>query len=287
MAEYSCSGRKFTEKEFNSIVETVNQYQQTSRCNISREVSKKLDWKSPNGDLKARVCRDLLLKIERDGHITLPAPKKNSQNRFLEKKSRVTFTKPEKDLVGKLGSFPRPTILLVDRRKCYNNSLWAELTNDYHYLGFQGVMGRSLKYLVFIEDIPVACIGWNSGSWKCSVRDKWLDVGSSQGGKANSVVNNFRFTVMPWVKIKYLASHILARTVKMVQEDWESEYSVPIGLFETFIDKSRFKGSCYLAAGWQCIGETKGFAKGKAGYKLHGNLKQVLVYTPDRRRLAL
>jgi hypothetical protein len=96
------------------MVQVVSQYQQTSRCNISREVCKKLDWKSPNGDLKARVCRDLLLKIERDGYITLPAPQKTSQNRFLVKKSRVKFTKPEKDLVGKLGSFPSPTILLVD-----------------------------------------------------------------------------------------------------------------------------------------------------------------------------
>ena len=42
----------------------------------------------------------------------------------------------------------------------------------------------------------------------------------------------------------------------------------------------------YLAAGWQCIGETKGFAKGKAGYQLHGNLKKVFVFSPNKRRVA-
>ena len=286
MAPYKCSGRIFTESDIDVISRVVHQNQQTTRCNISREVCKKLEWKSPNGYLKARVCRDLLLKLERDGHFKLPAPKSFSVNRFLIKKSRVDFKKPSADMVGNLGHFPKPRILLVDRCKCYHNSLWDELTNDHHYLGFKGVMGRSLKYLVFIDDIPVACIGWNSGSWKCAVRDKCLEFGSSQGSKANSVVNNFRFTLLPWAKIKYLASHVLARTVKLVQKDWEQEYCVPIRLFETFIDKDRFEGSCYLAAGWQCIGETKGFAKGKAGYQLHGNLKKVFVFSPNKRRVA-
>ena len=286
MASYSCSGRIFTEREINKINDVVLEFQQTSRCEISREVCKKLDWKSPNGALKARFCRDLLLKLEKDGHFKLPAPRPFSENRFLVKKSRVDFKKPATDFVGKLGNFPKPSIQLVDRRGCYINSLWGELTNDFHYLGFRGVMGRCLKYLVFIEDIPVACIGWNSGSWKCAVRDKWSGLRGTQSSKANSIVNNFRFTIMPWAKIKFLASHILARTVKLVLQDWEKEYCVPIRLFETFIDKDRFEGFCYLAAGWQCIGETKGYAKGKAGYKLHGNIKKVFVFSPKTRKEA-
>ena len=287
MVSYTCSGRVFPESDVDTIRRVVLQNLHTSRCNISREVCKKLEWISPNGDLKAIVCRDLLLKLEKDGHIKLPEPKSFSVNRFLAKKSRVDFISPSTDMVGNLGQFPKPRIVLVDRSKCYHNSLWDELTNDHHYLGFKGVMGRSLKYLVFIDEIPVACIGWCSGSWKCAVRDKQFELGLSQGSKANAVVNNFRFTVMPWAKIKYLASHILARTVKQVQKDWEQEYCVPIKLFETFIDKDRFEGSCYLAAGWRCIGETKGFAKGKAGYQLHGNLKKVFVFSPKKGRVAL
>ncbi len=43
------------------------------------------------------------------------------------------------------------------------------------------------------------------------------------------------------------------------------------------MDASRFRGTCYLAAGWQTLRATRGFAKHGRGYLAHGHPKQVWV----------
>ena len=55
-------------------------------------------------------------------------------------------------------------------------------------------------------------------------------------------------------------------------------YNYPLYLLETFIEKDRFKGTCYKAANWICTGQTKGTAKKGHLHVKHGNIKDVYLY---------
>ena len=98
----------------------------------------------------------------------------------------------------------------------------------------------------------------------------------------HQVVNNVRFLIPPWVRVKHLASKILAANVKALQRDWPAFYHTPVQLLETFVDLYRFAGTSYRAANWICLGENKGSAKRGSRHSYHGQAKAVFVYPLTR-----
>ena len=71
-------------------------------------------------------------------------------------------------------------------------------------------------------------------------------------------VNNSRFLILPWLSIKGLASHVLSLASRVVVDDWEEAYGVRPVLLETFVERERYEGTCYLAANWAEVGVTSG-----------------------------
>ena len=57
-----------------------------------------------------------------------------------------------------------------------------------------------------------------------------------------------------------------------------SVYQQPVYLLETFVERDRFLGTCYKAASWHCVGQTKGTAKRGHDHLRHGNIKDVYLY---------
>src|SRR5436309_16033647 len=66
--------------------------------------------------------------------------------------------------------------------------------------------------------------------------------------------------VLPWVQVKGLASTILSRAARQLSGDWQQQQSYGYSplLLETLVDAARFRGTCYRAANWICLGETTG-----------------------------
>lgn len=279
---YSKSGRTFSHEEIRIMQETVKEKFHTNRCEISRTVCKKLDWFSENGKPKQWVCRELLIQLERDGLVILPAPMPKSFNRFKKKKFQTELIVLKKNFAGKLNEFPKPSF----KRVLYpaENTFWEYLVDKYHYLGYKGVMGRFLKYIVYIEDVPIACLGWTGAALRVTARDNWIGWDTeTKKRELKHISNQFRFVIFPWVKIKYLASHLLSKNIPMLVKDWKKQYNVDIFLLETFVDKEKFLGTSYKAANWVKVGETKGYAKKKTGYSKHGKIKEVYLY-PIRQK---
>jgi hypothetical protein len=92
------------------------------------------------------------------------------------------------------------------------------------------------------------------------------------------VVNNVRFLILPWVKVEHLASKVLAANIRQIANDWASLYNESIVLLETFVDIARFQGTCYRAANWHYVGDTRGVAKSGNGHSWHGQPKAVYLY---------
>lgn len=169
--------------------------------------------------------------------------------------------------------------LLVRPIRFEERSQWCALMREHHYLGFDGIVGESLCYVATLSSSWVALIGWGWAALKCSARDRWIGWSAIvRSRRLNLVANNVRFLILPDVKIKNLASRILSLNLKRLSSDWEKFHGHPIYLAETFVDPSRFSGTCYKAANWLLLGQTSGFGRSSRGYTAHGQPKQVFVY---------
>lgn len=165
---------------------------------------------------------------------------------------------------------------------------WDKLMRMHHYLGFSKLPGKSLKYVALLNGQWVALLGWGAAALKSSPREKWLGWSSEQKTqRLNYVVNNQRFLILPGVQMKNLASKVLALNTKRLSVDWQAAFGHPVLLAETFVDHSRFNGTCYRAAGWLPLGKTSGYGRQGSIYYYHGETKTVFVkpLRPDAQKL--
>lgn len=138
------------------------------------------------------------------------------------------------------------------------------------------MIGPRIKYLVFHADRPIAALSYNRAALHVDVRDSFLNWTPAQKLKLlPHVVNNNH--ILPWVRVKNLASHLLARTLKRLRQDWPRLSGTAPFLVETFVDP-QYRGTCYQAANWLYLGETRGFARVGKTYIQHGKPKSVFVY---------
>jgi len=155
---------------------------------------------------------------------------------------------------------------------------WRALMQQHHYLGYQHPIGESLCYIGVRDGRWVALLGWGSAALKCGVRDRWIGWERAlQWRRLHYVANNLRFLILPEEREPNLASRLLGLNLRRLSADWEFYHGHPLLLAETFVDRARFRGTCYRAAGWQCLGQTCGFAKRNRHYWQHGQPKWVFV----------
>ena len=259
------------------------------RIDISRKICEVLNWRQANGRLKDAACREVLRKMDSKRLIKLPPPHPSScipgSNRGIRPKEKwdgvfEVNTELMEDALG--------DVILKIANNGTNRNLWEYLIDKYHYLGYKRPVGASVKYLIYSDSENstalsckrlVGCIGFANAVLKLNLRDKWIGWTVEQKKRnLHLVINNVRFLILPWVRIKNLASKILSTTSKQVQKDWPSIYKHKPVLLETFVDIGKFIGTAYRAANWQCLGRTIG--KGRCGlnYFVHNQPKDVYVY---------
>jgi len=249
-------GRYFTSHEINQIVEITNAFFSQGLTSISRELCSTLNWYQDSGRPKDVACREALRKLEGAGVLDLPIPRKSKSKNYNPLPSDVSF--PSKSICAidfTEIKFERVTDQLTKK-------MWNQLISDHHYLHTCKIVGRQIKYFATIHDQPIACFGWADAAWTLKARDQWIEWDQCQLAKnRHLIINNVRFLILPWVKIPNLASHLLSRCASIVSGHWLEGYGFRPVLLETFVDKSRFPGTCYRAANWIEIGSSAGYAK--------------------------
>ena len=190
--------------------------------------------------------------MEKDGLIKLPASRrkyfdnfkgsKNSQKKLFSLKE---LELPPREITLKAGHLNIKTEIVTSK----TNKLWKELIDRHHYLGYKNIPGASLKYILRHDDQIICCLGFGSAAWSCAPRDNHIGWNADTRKKnLFLVVNNARFLILPWVKSKNLASRILGLISRRLQDDWYNRYNYKPVLLETFVEKSRFKGTFYAAS---------------------------------------
>lgn len=268
--------RTITAPDIPQIQAVIDQHWDKGRTPISRILCQNWNWVQLNGRLKDMACRELLLTLERSGYLRLPPPKTNANN-DLRNRSIPPLETDQTPVEAPLADLPPVEIKLA--RNTPLESLYNSLVHQFHYLGYRQIVGSHLKYMAFLDHRPVACLGWGSAAWSVKSRDAFIGWDKPTKEKnLHLVVNNTRFLILPWVKVKCLASKLLALNARRISSDWLAVYHYPVLLLETFVEKERFLGTCYRAANWLRLGETKGTAKRGHDHLFHGTIKDVYVY---------
>lgn len=279
-------GRTFGRSELSLVSEVVSTCRGLSRQELAKTVCELLEWRRPSGGLKTMECRELLGLLERSGRLALPAPRPGRPRGSRTQVPCTGRAEPRTPIrgtvrdVGEIGL--RRVVDTGDRL------LWRELVERYHYLGHKVPFGAQLRYLIELER-PAAtvagCLQLSSPAWKVLSRDRWIGWSEAvRKRQLQRVVQNSRFLILPWVEVSHLASAVLGRMARQFGADWEGAFGVRPLLLETFVETSRYDGTCYRAANWIEVGSTRGRGRQDRGHERHGRCpKTVWVYPLVRR----
>ena len=248
------------------------------RSRLSVKLCELWDWCAPNGRLKDMACRNLLLRLDRAGHIALPPRQRKSPNGYRSR-SPVWVAHRTEPIEGACKDLtPLQITCVVNGSE--QDRLFRCLLSGYHYLGFANTAGENMKYLVHSRDgRPVACLVFGAAAWKCGARDAWIGWSAPvRERNLHAVANNSRFLILPWVKVPHLASHLLSRIARRIQADWLAKYAHPLYCLETFVDRSRYRGVCYRAANWHRVGQSAGRGRNDRHHRLSVPAKDLYLY---------
>ena len=270
-------GKTATTQDVEFINKLIAENPHDSRWKLSRKLCEAWDWVQPNGHLRDMVCRGFMLRLDEAGYIKLP-PRKCIPNNPLAQRTRPPKIEIEQvALVGTLKEIQPIDIRQVRRTPA--EKLYNSLIDQYHYLGYCHPVGEHLKYIIYAEGRPIGCFAFSSSPRHIGCKDRFIGWSKEVREKnLHLIAYNTRFLILPWIKVRFLASHLLSRIVKVAAADWESIYNHRIYFLDTFIDKSRFKGTCYRAANWKYLGETTGRGKNDQTRKPNRSIKGVWGY---------
>jgi hypothetical protein len=253
-------GREFTASEIDGIRQLIADHPTATRARLSRLVCEQIGWRRHDGRLKDMSCRVAMLRMHDDALLRLPPPR-NGNNNGKPYLRRTLLAEPAPPLSASspkaLGDLQMQ--LVSDR---HDSHLHNEYLDRYHYLGYQPLPGDQLRYFVRSAGRILALLAFGAAAWKTQPRDRFIGWTPQQRQlRLHLVANNARFLILPWVRCHNLASAILAMAARRLPDDWQRRYGYRPVLLETFVERPRFRGTCYKAANWTFLGETKGRGK--------------------------
>lgn len=280
-AAWVIRGRTITPTDVKAVQALLLEKPGLGRWGLALELCQRWQWQAANGDWKGRSALAVLVELGRRGWIELPASVRSAAaSRVRSPEAPRWLGEAIETPLNQCGPLRWELVHTAEQRQ-----QWRRLLEAYHYLGAPGLVGANLKYLVYDRDGQIlAALGWQSAVAYLGCRDRSLAWSPAQRTHyLDRLVNNVRFLVLPWIKVRHLASVILSEGVHHLQRDWPQHYGVPVWWVESFVDRQRFAGASYRAANWQAIGWTRGFAKRPEGFVQHGQKKEVYVYVIEPR----
>ena len=274
-------GRTFNREELSEIKEIIENCTGISRTELSNTVCELFNWKRPTGRLKTVECRQFLEHLESKGLVKLPGRQKGRPRGIKTRVGRTQEGELQEIISGKVKDYSPLELSRVKDKK--ERDLWYEYVDRHHYLGYQLPFGAQIRYFVETQKDAhklLGCMQFSSPAWKMGARDSWIGWSDEQRRhNLQRIINNSRFLIFPWVRVKNLASSVLALASRVVPDDWERVYGYRPVLLETLVDKRRFRGTCYKAANWTHVGTTTGRGRMDRASKRQGKSpKEIYIY---------
>jgi hypothetical protein len=248
-----------------------------NRAKLARQVCEVFDWRMRDGQLKLMSCRVAMLRMHDDGLIQLPPPSAKPRPRIKGVDFTSAASDPQTDLDISVSELKDLRLELVAKGKPLR--LWNEFIARYHYLGYGVMPGAQLRYFIKSGDQILGAMGFGGAAWKVAPRDTFIGWTASEREKnLHLIVNQTRFLILPWVRCQNLASKSLAMAKRCIGKDWQERYAYSPVLLETFVDTTKFHGTCYKADNWTCVGLTQGRTRNDRFSNISVPIKSIWVF---------
>ena len=295
MEDIRFCGQVLEAQQRSLIVALAKRYGGLSRHELAQTVCELLDWHRPNGHPKTIECRALLERMQEAGLIGL-APLRPGRPQGARTTVPVSPDPQSAPLDAPLATLQPIRLQRVETPA--DRTLWRTLIERHHPLGHRVPFGAHLRYLIQATSkspMALGCLQFSSPAWRLKGRDQWIGWDDATRARhLQSVICNSRFLILPHVRIKNLASHVLALALRTVTIDWTAAYGVKPLLAETLVDPARFTGRsagnaghCYRVANWIDVRLTTGRSRADRQHTRHGaSPKRIWLYplVPDARQ---
>ena len=270
------SGREITVQEIEEIKETVSMFWRLSRKELAQTIAENLQWYRASGTNKVDAALKLLEKLESQGVLQLPEKRTIPKPTIKKGISITEETEPQPEIACKLKELYPVELEIVKDKDIV--ALWKEYVSRYHYLGYKRPFGYTLRYFIKSELGRLGCVLFSGAAKSIGARDRW--IGWTEKHRLRNlvwVINNSRFLIFPWVRVKNLASHVLGRISRQIRLQWQESWGYSPVLMETFVDPAHYQGICYKAANWQYLGMTTGQGLVRKGKSYTTSPKKIFI----------
>jgi len=270
-------GKVFTAELIEELRQQVVDHRDWSRRRLSHWLCERLEWKNAAGRYQTMAARVALIRLQARKEVRLPKVGKAVEQRGR----REPFEAPRiRCLLKELGPVE---LVEVTGRERKLSRLWNTLVAEFHPQGYQPMAGAQMRYLVRTNQGWAGAVGWGAAAWRLKDRDRrigWSERARRQ--HLRSVVCNWRFLILPTVRVPELASHVLGQCSRRLGKDWRRRYGYEPVLLETFVESDKYAGSCYRAANWQKVGQTRGRGRNDGNHQ-HGLPPKDIYLYPLRK----
>jgi len=162
-------GRDFHPSEIAQIRRLIGEDPNRTRAELSRLTCRVLAWYKPDGGLKDMSARVAMLRMQEDGLIELPPPRR--------KRPDATVTITSQTDPGQPICKPARALMPLVLRRVHNKQdsrLWNEYIHRYHYLGHKPLPGAQIRYILFSQEQPIALLGFGAAAWQTAPRDHYI-----------------------------------------------------------------------------------------------------------------
>ena len=277
-------GQTFSEETISRIASVISEQSGLTRTGLSKLVCEWLDWKSDNGRLKEVSSRIALLKLEKAGRINLP-PIKRMPPRFSRTPVKAETTQ---EFVCDLFELGTVELVRIEEGDIKSSRIWNNMMDKYHYLGSGPLCGAQIRYMIKSSLGVIGGLSFSSASYSLESRDRWIGWDKEQREKGlGKIICNSRFLIVPHLRVRHLASHVLSKAVRRVSTDWHDLYGYVPLLIETFVDRDLYTGTSYQASNWIYAGHTKGRGRQDSKNEYGKSKKDIYLYPlhKDARQL--
>jgi len=253
-------GRMLSDDDLKTVRLLIAEHPQCHRTALSVRLGELWNWRNQAGRLKDMAARTLLLKLHARGWIRLPPPQRRIHRPCAQAPLWVEPARlagPER-VQGPVSWLPPVRFELAHTAALRQRT--RQLLAQYHYRGFHGPVGENVPYLIRdARGAELAVMVFGAAAWKVAARDQFIGWSPDQRQEhLGQIANQQRFLILPWVRVPHLGSHMLALATRRLSADWQQRYGHRVWLVESFVERDRFAGTAYQAAGWMYLGETTG-----------------------------
>ena len=253
-----------------------------SRAALGREVCAQFGFVNARGTAQLTGCLKALAVLETEQQIALPAPRPHGHRpapRCLDAPVPAPADVPTqvRDVEG---------LRLVVVEDEAQRRIWNTLLAEEHPQGTTTFVGCQLRYLIGSAHGWLGAVGFSAPALRLRARDAWMGWNDEQrSAHLHRVVCLSRFLIRPAVRCRHLASHMLGRVLRRVEEDFEARYRYRPWLVETFVEPEQ-DGASFKAANFVCVGHTAGRGRCDRAHEGARTVKSVYLYelAPHWRR---